>query len=298
MSKKVNAQQFQERIRQIVKEEVMSAVLKEQMSPYLDSIRDKKQLSAWLMRQYFNPAKHTKKIWFDPSVTEENVLNHISSTERKGVFPLSAKELAELWKLKKSLGQSLGKLSDAELSQGEVKPVKKVEDEKTKYQTGDVTLRDVGQELGGLTPTMINKLSDTGMEKFKKLLGGKGSDDFAGQTKNLMQKISQAREEVAKDFAIALKSAPSVESFLADLVKAQTLTVKELELIEPEEKEGLDILREREPDAIAAILAQDIEDVDNLFKTFQSAVSKKMLPYGKRGRPRKEDSVAQDDTEE
>lgn len=298
MSKKVNAQQFQERIRQIVKEEVMSAVLKEQMSPYLDSIRDKKQLSAWLMRQYFNPSKHSKKIWFDPSVTEENVLNHISSTERKGVFPLSAKELAELWKLKKSLGQSLGKLSDAELSQGEAKPVKKVEDEKTKYQTGDVTLRDVGQELGGLTPTMINKLSDTGMEKFKKLLGGKDSEDFAGQTKNLMQKISQAREEVAKDFAVALKSAPSVESFLADLVKAQTLTVKELELIEPEEKEGLDILREREPEAIAAILAQDIEDVDNLFKTFQSAVSKKMLPYGKRGRPRKEDSVAHDDAED
>jgi hypothetical protein len=298
MSKKVNAQQFQERIRQIVKEEVMSAIVKEQVSPYLDSIRDKKALSAWLMRQYFNPAKHSKKIWFDPSVTEENVLNHITATERKGVFPLSAKELGELWKLKKSLGSSLGKLSDAELSQGEAKPVKKVDDDKTKYQTGDVTLRSVGQELGGLTPTMINKLSDTGMEKFKKLLGGKDSEDFAGQTKNLMQKITQAREEVSKDFAVALKAAPSVESFLADLVKAQTLTAKELELIEPEEKEGLDILREREPEAIALILAQDIEDTDNLFKTFQSAVSKKMLPFGKRGRPRKEDSVATDDLDD
>jgi len=305
MSKKLNSVELQERIRQIVKEEVSAAILKEELSPYLDKVHDKKALSAWLMRQYFNPNKDTKKIWYDPSVTEQNVLDHLSSTEKKGTFPLSTKEVAELWKLKKNLGASMGKLSDKELALVGSEPASKKaaepEEEKQTYQTGETTLRDIGQELGGLTPTMINKLGATAQEKFKKLFGGETSDDATGQTKNLMQKIQRAREVTADEFVAALKSAPSVAAFLESLVKSQILTANELKLIEPEEMEGLDILREKEPERAKMILVQDIEEDDNLFKTFQSAVSKKMLPYGKRGRPRKVDpSVPQetDDSEE
>ena len=291
--KKLNASELQERIRRIVKEEVRAAVLKEELSPYLARVHDKKALSGWLMRQYFNPKKDSAKIWYDPSVTEENVLEHISSTENKGTFPLSTKELSELWRLKKQLGASMGNLSDKDLA-GVDEPEEKLhapEAQKASYKTGDATLRNIGDELG-LTPTMINKIETSGMEKFKKLMGGSSSNDTEGQTKNLMQKIGKAREVTANEFVAMLKNSPSIQDFLEILIKSQILTQNELRLIEPEELEALEILKGYEPSRAEMILVQDIEEDDNLFKTFQSAVSKKILPYGRRGRPRKDDSAA------
>lgn len=286
MAKKTPVQMLRQRISQIVKEEVQRA-LKEDVNPVFNKVprSQKDEFSAWIMRQYFDPAKHSDKVWFDPSVTAANVLDYLSSAEGSRLFPNSPRNLVNLWKLKLDLGNKLGTTADeddaASVDQGE-------EEEKAKYQTGDVSLKDIGQELGGVTPTMINKLASAGMEKFAKLTGGKHPEDLDDEElESFLKAIKDARVEAASEFASKLKAAKSVNAFLQGLAKEQVLTPTDLKIISPEELEGLQILKGKPSENITLILLQDIEDDDNLFKTFQSLVSKKVFPPGKRGRPKK-----------
>lgn len=284
-TKKVSLKEFNALLVKIVREE-LSEALKEDISPHIKRIRDSEAMAAWLMRQYFDPNKHADKIWYNPSVNANNVLEFVSNT--KNNFPLSPKEVADMWKLKKSLGSSM-KLVAKDL-EGDSSGQEPAEDEgKEVYQTGEVTLKDIGQELGGLTPTMINKLAASGMEKVKKITKGVAPWDMeTEQWDELMGAIMKARQETAQEFASALKShAGDVKAFLQELEEKHILSPGDMKLVSDKEVEGLAILSGKEPAQIINVLLSDIERDDNIFKSFQSAVSKKIFPPAKRGRPRK-----------
>lgn len=282
-TKKTGLNELRTRIAQIVREEIHAA-LKEDINPHLQRVRDKDKMIGWVMRQYFNPEKHADKLWYDASVNPDNVLEYVS--DPKNHFPLTPKELADLWKLKKSLGASL----ELAAKDFEDLPDEEEEDEdKTTYQTGEVTLKDIGKELGGLTPTMINKLASSGGEKIKKLTHGVAPWDMnEEQWEDLLKTIKEARQEVAQVYAENLKSyGGDVKAFLESLVKAHILTPSDLKLVTDQEVEGLALLSQKSTDQIVNVLLHDIERDDNVFKSYQSAVSKKVFPPAKRGRPKK-----------
>lgn len=286
MAKKTPVKALRNRIAELVKEEVQRA-LKEEMNPLFNKIpkSQMEEFKAWIMRQYFDPTKHSDKVWYDESVTADNVLDYISSSEGSRLFPSTPKNLVGLWKNKSFLQGRLGAAADdLDASDSDDEP----EEEKAQYQTGDVSLKDIGKELGGVTPTMINKLQTSGMGKFAKLTGGVHPEDLDDEVlEDFLRKIKTAREEGAIEFAERLKAADSVTDFLKSLAKSQILTPTDLKIITPEELEGLEILKDKPEENIMLILMQDIEDDDNLFKTYQSLVSKKVFPPGKRGRPKK-----------
>ena len=45
------------------------------------SVRNRSEMSAWIMRQWFNPDKHSMKAWYDSDVTDDNVLAYISRSK-------------------------------------------------------------------------------------------------------------------------------------------------------------------------------------------------------------------------
>lgn len=291
-TKKVSLKEFNEMLVKMVREE-LTVALKEDLSPHLKRIRDSEAMAAWLMRQYFDPNKHGDKVWFSPSVNADNVLEFVSNT--KNNFPLSPKEVADMWKLKKSLGASM-KLVAKDLEGDSTNQEPEEDDGKEVYQTGEVTLKDIGQELGGLTPTMINKLAASGMEKVKKITKGVAPWDMESeQWDDLIGAIMKARQETAQEFAGELKRhAGDVKAFLQSLEEKHVLSPGDMKLVSDKEVKGLAILSGKELAQIVNVLLSDIERDDNIFKSFQSAVSKKIFPPAKRGRPRKDAGDSED----
>ena len=282
---KKTVSQLRKRIRTLVKEEVQTA-LREGVHPLLKRVRGK-GFAAWIMRQYYDAEKHGNEIWYDRSVTVKNVLAKVTASSEKGLFPSSPKALAELWKLKGQLASSLGTMEDEEARLAAA-DAKEAQPEKAKYQTGDVSLKDIGKELGGVTPTMVNKLGASAMEKFRKIAGGKSLQDLNPQElETFLGKIQGARVEAAGEYVAALQSSKSVADFMRGLAKRQILTPTDLKITQKQELSGLKILMQKDPERVKLILLQDIQEDDNLFKSFQAAVSKKVFPPGKRGRPRK-----------
>jgi BMFP domain-containing protein YqiC len=294
-SKKVSLKEFNTMVAKMVKEE-LDVALKEQegaddsaedkLHPSIASVRDKEKMAGWLMRQYFDPNKHKDRVWYKPSVDESNVLEFVSDV--KNNFPLTPKETSDLWKLKKSLGSSLKNISK------ELDDYKEEDDDsgKVKYQTGETTLQKIGDELGGLSPTAINKLAGASMDKVKRLTKGVAPWDMdSDDWENVSEKIMAARVKVAEDFAKALKgSKGNVESFLKDLVDQKVITNWDVENMSEKEMEELFYLTARSEEQIKYTLLGDIEKDNNIFKSFQSAVSGKIFPHGSRGRPRKDDA--------
>lgn len=285
MTKKMDIQNLRNRIKDIVKEEV-ARCLKEDIDPAFKRVpkSQKKEFVAWVMRQYFDPNKHSKKIWFDPDVTKDNVLEYISSGKGLKLFPNSNRNLVSMWKLKLDLGSKLGTIDD-DFGDDEKE---EEEEKKTKYQTGDVSLKDIGKELGGVTPTLVNKLETSAMQKLSKLTGGKHPSDLnAEELEAFLTKVKTARQEGAEEFADLLLASKNIEEFIKALAKKQVLAPTDVKLMKPEEIEGLEILKSMSKDRIVTILKQDIEESNNLFDSYQSYVSKKVFPPGKRGRPSK-----------
>ena len=280
--------ELQKRIRTLVKEEV-AAALREDINPQFRKVYNKKEFSAWLVRQFFSHKSRTK-IWYDPSVNETNVLEKISELTQKGVFPATPKALVSTWNMKGQLNKAMGEMDREEKTAARkaAKADSSSDEDKVKYKTGEVSLRDIGQELGGVTPTMINKLGAKAMEDFKTLNFGKRPETLTPAEKNQQfEQTEQARHDAAEEFAELLHNSASVEEFLNTLKRNMVLSPMDLKTITPEELDGLEILKEKDPERAKLILIQDIEEDDNLFKSYQSAVYRKIFPAGKRGRPKK-----------
>ena len=187
-------------IANMVRDEIQTVLkeVKAGVNPGFLRLRDKDReaLTAWLMRYYFSPKKKDES-WWSPRVNAQNVLAFISNP--KNNFPLSPHEVLDDWNIKKSLKGDITKMKDDEIEAFEKnEPV---------YNTGDVTLKDIGQGMGGLTAAMINKLEQSGMEKFVKLMGGHNPMDMdEAELDDLLRKVDEARMATSLEFANDLRA--------------------------------------------------------------------------------------------
>lgn len=230
--------------------------------------KEKQEFSKWVMRQYFNPEKNHEAPWFCAQVNELNVSGKIKNKELTR-FPYSYSEIFHMWKLVSSVRSTLMKRhADEE---------EKSRKEKSKYQTGEITLKDIGKQVGGgVTPTMVNNILNSATIKMKKITNGVSLKDLSQeQSFAIYKKICDSREQVGTKYTRELKlSNGNVEAFFAELGKKKIVSVSETRQADDNEKFGLKLLSEKEESTVKRILLEDIESDDNMFKTFQSAVSK------------------------
>jgi len=253
-------------------------------------VKNKQKMIGWLMRQYFDAENNHDSPWYRTSVTPKNVLQHIS--ESKNRFPLTPQKIVDMWgciesfkknlkKSEKELGPDLG-LSEKDLLETKDQPA-------IKYQTGEATLKTIGNVLGGLTPTMINKLCTSGMEKIRVMSGGISLEDLDEDVaEQLNNAIMSCRLKAAYEYAGDLKrSNGQIKSFVESLVKQRIMTAHDIKLIQDQEVVALTMLVPKSIQEIVDVLLDDIQQEENVFKTYQSAVARKAFPEKKRGRPRK-----------
>lgn len=288
-TKKTDIGGIRQRIKTMVKEEITVAI-NEQVHPLFRKIGHKSKFRPWIMRQYFDPQKHGNKPWFDSTVNVDNVLEYITKASEENNFPTSPNDLVELWKIKKHMDSAIPMMDREEKKAATAARKAKADADsgKVKYQTGDVKLADLADELG-VTKTTINNITNSAFDKFSKMTFGKRIDDLeTAESKMLFDLINDTREEVADVFASELKYTSTISNFMESLAKQHILTPLSLKNISSSELEALEHLKEKDEDRIALILLQDIEEDDNIFKSFQAAVSRKIVPPGKRGRRAKE----------
>jgi len=255
-----------------------------------NKVKAKKKLKGWLMRQYFDPKLNAESPWYKRSVTEARVLEYVSDPLNR--FPLTPAQITDMFicihAFKKNLKKSERELGpDFGLSK---KDIQELETKKTKYQTGESTLKEIGQSLGGLTPTMINKLATSGFDKIRKLTNGIPLDDLEDVADDDLERfIMDCRVNAAIEFATDLITAQGqIRSFVDCLVKKRVMTAHDAKIMEDLEVESLVLLSVKSQGEIVQALLGDICRDNNVFKSYQSAVSKLAFPEKKRGRPRKQ----------
>jgi hypothetical protein len=245
------------------------------VNPLLARLRDRAKLSEWLMRYYFNDNR-TDAIWYRSDVNEDNVLAYVS--DPRSNFPLSPADICDDWNIKKSLKSDFAAIDFDAVA---AKPVKGKKE--AIYNTGDVSLKDIGQELHGITAMMALKLETSGTAKMQ-LMTGKNRDGMEAA----MERISQAHREVADAYATLLLSCKSVNTFLDAIKKAYQITPLEMEDIKTNrELKMIQFLMSQDATDIADYLRGDILKQDNRMKSFQTMISKHLYPSKKRGRPKK-----------
>ncbi len=244
---------------------------------YYEEVKDLIGFRTWIMNSWFNPEKHSGKVWFNAMVTPEMILGFITENPK---FPYTPNQLADMWKTMPHIRRGLTSASaDSDIEAVEVTIG-------TTYKKGEQTLSSIGLELGDVSATMVKKIGDTAEEKVKRFYTELASDSCI-EEENALKLLDDARLHAAVEWATLLKNSEgNINAFFGFLVKAQILSIHEVGLLNPNEIDAILMLYQMEQEVIEEILIEDIEEDDNIFKTFQNAVSKRIFPGGKRGRPR------------
>ncbi len=251
------------------------------IDPVFQTVKDKDGLRSWLVRAYFNPARHSSEPYYSTRVTKENVLEYITS--KPALFPQKPLNIVNVWKILPDLRSSL------KFVPGEDNLVKEKESLYTKAET---TLSQIGARIGGVTTTMVNKISDQAVTKFGTLLRALDSkeEDIAIRAKD---KIDDAFLTVAEGFADAVGESKTPEEILSKVVSKGLLGKHDLELMDATEREAFEelILMATEDNAsqseLEDIFLADLDKHVNVFRTVQMAVSRIIFPPPRRGRPPK-----------
>lgn len=255
------------------------------MNKHLSKIKNKSAFTTWIMKNYFNQEKNLESKWFSFSVTNKNVLEYVS--EAKSQFPLTPMQLANMWTTIQSFKKDYKKNEKAI-----DKLYADMEEKDTKERVAnnaEHTLEEIGKTLGGITATMINRLSNTGIEKFKTITFNKKFLDMTDEEERLhVQAIDTYRERAAVKYVTMLdESKGNLNKFFGMLTKAGKLTDKEVDLILPNEYALIVELHGLDTEEKVKYLLHDIQKDGNILKTYQSMVAKEAFPTKKRGRPRK-----------
>jgi len=164
-----------------------------------------------------------------------------------------------------------------------------------KYQTGDKTLKNIGNKLGNITPTMVNRISVNAADKIKALTNNSNKQieffDYL-EDKKLFNFIMDCRLRAADKFvALFVESNFDIYDFFMALKSKQFLGNGDLMLVNDNEIESIVELKEKllqnKLDDVKQELLQDIEKDDNVFTVYQNMVSRFAFPDKKRGRPKK-----------
>ena len=287
---KTNPVTFRETLTRIIKEEM--ALMREQTHPAFNRLGNRKgDFVAWIMRQYFDPQNNKDSRWYDSSVNERNVLDHLSNP--KSNFPLSPVQAVDFFRNMKSLQNMVNSREvSADLDAVDLPDSDDSDPEVAKgvNRTGDVTLKDIGDKVGSVTAAMVNKIEGDGLGKLQDLTGGKHPRDFTPEDEKVLDlKLRQAEADAAERFATLLQASDgNVGKFLMALTKNQIMSDNESSQITDNEIESLMTLAKMPKDRVIQILRKDLNSPSgNVIKTFQSMYSKTLFPPKKRGRKAK-----------
>lgn len=235
------------------------------------SSHEQGEIASWLMRQYF-AEKNKNNFWYNPTVTKETVLHYIS--KRTNEFPHTLSAVIEQHKLNKSLRSILGTYQYTDDLENEA-PINMV---------GESTLKDIGAVVGNVSPTMVNKLTDKALGKYKRVydlyhssLGPK----FDKYYNNLI-------DDLADSFATVFVEEETLEDALACLVADGIIKTKDLDYIGPIEFKKLDAIFAQSKvilfSELEEIFINDFRSVNRKISIFQYAMSRTINPDEKSGR--------------
>jgi hypothetical protein len=265
---------LQERVKRIVREE-LKVMLSEQENAVFKKLgpAEKGEFKKWILRQWFSDAKKGAK-WYSPKVDESNVLDYVS-THR--AFPVTPVQILTMWKDKKSL-KTLLPQATKEMEQAQAE---EEEERRTYNKDGEETFDKVGKELG-VTHQAAAYIEQDGFSKFRQLFGGNPNDMEGSKLDNLNVQIDSARKKAGEAFAKALvASGGDMAKFSATLYGAGYLPKGHA--FSREEREALQyIAKQYKPEQIVELLAADIEEDDNLFKSYQMSVARLVFPDKRR----------------
>lgn len=254
------------------------------ISVVFNSVRNRSEMAAWIMRQWFNSEKHGNKPWYSSDVTEDSVLSFISRSKH---FPITPIQLVDMWRVMPSVRNGLKMLTteDFEALEDALEGDKKT----AKYKKGEESLSAIGKECGGITAPMIQRLERSGSEKIFELSGGNNFMNLDPDDAEVMNdKIDIARLAAAKNYAELLKSHNDVDDLFQHFIQNQIMTNIDLKLISQRERDTLGILQSYAKDTIVEFLLNDIARDSNVIKSFQSCVAHTIFPR-RRGRPSAEE---------
>ena len=222
-------------------------------------------------------------------VTPETVMEWVA-TNRK--FPYTTRQLFRMWEAIRTIRKSFGTAeAEAELEQ-----IRELMEEAEggnvphrKNQSGEITLKAIGGDLGGLSPTAIKNMGDAAVLKLR----ARGMDISKEEFDRRLHKASgyyirllRASIDIAKaDVAEAVDDTEvtgefSVEDFFDGLHECGIISSKELALVEDLEMVAVQALADHiiteqgNTDKATELLERDYLGEYPVVKTFQNCVSR------------------------
>lgn len=274
IEKKTTLAKLNETIRRIVAEE-MKSMLAEQVNTVFNKLQgaEKKAFRQWILRQWFAD-KNKSSRWYDASIGEDNVLNYIS---RGGNFPLTPVQLFTMWKDKKSL-KTLLPAAEKEMADMDAED----EAEHRQYNTSaEVPYKDVAKVLG-VSGQMTQNIELGGYDKFRTLMGKSAEQMDGGEIEDLNKRITTARKDAASTMAKAIKASKGEPRALMSALHSAGL-VPSSHSVSGTERQAIKYLADTYDEGqIRELLMADIEEDENIFKTYQMAVARTVFPDKRR----------------
>lgn len=256
------------------------------LSPLFCNVRNASELRGWLMRAYFNPTKHALEYYYRPEVTRENVLEFIS--DPKNLFPQSPFSIMGIWGTLPSLREGLKSVATDESTQKEAI-----------YTKGEKTLSAIGEKIGNVTATMVNKISDAAVIRLTVMTKALSSEN-KWLAKEAHEKIENAILNTAELFADAIQKSNDHLEVLKALTTAGLVANTDFSVADTLEREALDDLILWAKEGATQVELEDVFIADlkksvNVFNLAQLAVSKQIFPPARRGRPAKNKEIEMED---
>lgn len=271
--------QFNKNINKAYKENYQEDNLSYEACMKTLSDKENKEVSQWIMRQYFDSTKNKYDIWYKAEINEDNVLKYISNSRSN--FPHTLHAVISQHKLNKQIISDLNRINDVEeVFHG------------PKNTMGDVTLKDIGKIIGDVTPTMANKISDKALEKFKKAYVLYTSYEFE---KKFTDYVNNLVEELSSIYVDSFVNSESLNDALADLIAQEIVKQKDLEYISSKEFDFMESLfQDLKTETISSEEAEEIiianyKSQNNKMSIFQYSISRIIHPGEKTGRKKKEE---------
>jgi hypothetical protein len=266
-SKATKHGKFRATVRGMINEE-LGSIMTEAVNRAFLRVANKPAFKAWIMRQWFDPAKHKDRPWYKPEITAENVLEFISTAKS---FPYSALQMVDMWSTYQHLKRQSAVLPSDKDEVDDV-PAASGEDGPERFTDGAASLKTVAAEFGQ-TPPAIKKAQDVALGRLRS--DGESFED-------ILARLDTVLPSVAKYYATALASAGTADDFLATLVEKGILPTSELsEILAPQELNILDGMIGKSAEAVEEDL---LSGTWEKLGSFQMLLSKIMHPQKKRGR--------------
>jgi hypothetical protein len=260
---------FRATVRGMIKEE-LGSIMTEAVNRAFMKVGNKPAFKAWIMRQWFDPAKHKDRPWFKPQITADNVLEYISTAKS---FPYSALQMVDMWGTSQHLKKYSSILpSDKEEVDAPSDSSDSEDSGPERFTGGAASLKQVA-DVFNQTPPAIKKAQDVALARLRS--DGESFED-------ILARLDSVLPSVAKFYAGALAGETSTDDFLATLAAKGVLPAKDMgEILAPQELKILDGMVGKSAEAVAEDLMSGTWEK---LGSFQMLLSKVMHPQKKRGR--------------